>query len=108
MRSLAVLLTLLCLSCSAASELEHEFPEALRVPHAFSVHDMLAMRRISDPQVSPDGSWVAYSAVQVDLPNNARNSDLWLVPLNATRAPERAPAAKMQGWAFEPSDGNSR
>jgi len=26
--------------------------------HPFSVHDMLAMDRLSDPQVSPDGKWI--------------------------------------------------
>jgi hypothetical protein len=28
--------------------------------HPFSVHDMLAMDRISDPRVSPDGTQVAF------------------------------------------------
>ena len=27
--------------------------------HPFSVHDMLAMQRVSDPRVSPDGTLVA-------------------------------------------------
>ena len=31
--------------------------ENSRESHSFSVHDMLAMDRISDPKVSPDGQW---------------------------------------------------
>ena len=38
--------------------------------HPFSIHDMLAMDRISDPQVSPDGEWVVFvlrkTAVEAD------------------------------------------
>jgi dipeptidyl aminopeptidase/acylaminoacyl peptidase len=49
-------------------------------PHPFSVHDMLAMRRISDPQVSPDGKLVAFVLRDTDLAANKGVTDLWLVP----------------------------
>ena len=32
-------------------------------PHPFTVHDLLAMDRIDDPRVSPDGKTLAYLAV---------------------------------------------
>ena len=47
-------------------------------PHPFSVHDMLAMDRISDPRVSPDGTVVAFTVSVTDLENNRRRSDLYL------------------------------
>jgi dipeptidyl aminopeptidase/acylaminoacyl peptidase len=47
--------------------------------HPFSVHDMLAMDRISDPQVSPDGSRIVFSVSRTDLEANKRRTDLWLV-----------------------------
>lgn len=47
--------------------------------HPFSVHDMLAMDRISDPQVSPDGKQIAFVVSRTDLENNRRRTDLWLV-----------------------------
>ena len=47
--------------------------------HPFSVHDMLAMDRISDPQVSPDGKWVAFVLRKTDLEANRGRTDLWLV-----------------------------
>lgn len=47
--------------------------------HPFSVRDMLAMDRIADPQVSPDGKWVAFVVRETDLEANRGRTDLWLV-----------------------------
>jgi len=42
--------------------------------HPFSIHDMLAMDRISDPQVSPDGKTVVFVVRRTDLEaNRGRN-----------------------------------
>ena len=45
--------------------------------HLFSVHDMVAFDRISDPQVSPDGRSVVFTVSVLDLPANRRRSDLY-------------------------------
>jgi dipeptidyl aminopeptidase/acylaminoacyl peptidase len=45
----------------------------------FSVHDMLAMDRLSDPQVSPDGKWIVFVLRKTDLEANKGRTDLWLV-----------------------------
>ena len=55
-------------------------------PHPFSVHDMLAMDRISDPQVSPDGKLVAFTVSVTDLDANKRRSDLWLAAVDGSFA----------------------
>ena len=47
--------------------------------HQFSVHDMLAMDRISDPQASPDGQWIVFVVRVTDLEANQGRTDLWLV-----------------------------
>jgi len=47
--------------------------------HPFSVHDMLAMDRISDPQISPDGKWIVFVLRKTDLDTNRGRTDLWLV-----------------------------
>ncbi len=47
--------------------------------HPFSVHDMLAMDRISEPQVSPDGKWIVFTLRKTDLDANRGRTDLWLV-----------------------------
>ena len=52
--------------------------------HPFSVHDMLAMDRISDPQVSPDGKCVVFVLQKTDLQANLGRKDLWLVSVDGT------------------------
>jgi dipeptidyl aminopeptidase/acylaminoacyl peptidase len=47
--------------------------------HPFSVHDMLAMDRISDFHVSPDGSAIVFVVRQTDLDANKGRTDLWMV-----------------------------
>jgi dipeptidyl aminopeptidase/acylaminoacyl peptidase len=52
--------------------------------HPFSVHDMLAMDRISDPRVSPDGKVVAFSLSVTDPEKNKRRSDLYLAAVDGS------------------------
>src|SRR5215469_16912414 len=47
----------------------------------FTFEDMMSLRRISSPQVSPDGKWVLFSAVDVSLKDNKKTPHLWVVPL---------------------------
>ncbi|MBI4164100.1 MAG: S9 family peptidase, partial [Acidobacteria bacterium] len=42
--------------------------------------DLAKVERISDPQVSPDGKWVAYVQGTVDFEANKVRRHLWLVP----------------------------
>jgi len=45
------------------------------------IEDLFRFQRVEDPQVSPDGRWVAYVVSQVDKAENRSNSDVWLIPL---------------------------
>jgi dipeptidyl aminopeptidase/acylaminoacyl peptidase len=47
----------------------------------FTATEMMKLRRLADPAVSPDGKWVAYQATEVELPSGARNSDLYLTSI---------------------------
>ena len=51
---------------------------ATAATHPFSVHDMLAMERISDPRVSPDGRLVAFTVRVTDLDANKGRNDLYV------------------------------
>ena len=52
--------------------------------HPFSVHDLWAMERIADPQVSPDGRWIVFDRKTYDLTENKGTSNLWLVGADGT------------------------
>lgn len=47
--------------------------------HPFNVRDLVAMDRLSDPRVSPDGRRVVFTVSSLDLEANRRRIDLWLV-----------------------------
>jgi Tol biopolymer transport system component len=47
----------------------------------FTFEDMMALKRIGGPAISPDGKWVLFAAIDVDLKANKRTSHLWVVPL---------------------------
>ncbi len=47
--------------------------------HPLTVQDLIAMDRISDPQPSPDGRWIAFVASSLDLEANRRRTDIWVV-----------------------------
>jgi dipeptidyl aminopeptidase/acylaminoacyl peptidase len=48
--------------------------------HPFSFEDMMALKRVGAPIVSPDGQWVLFSVVDVDLAANQRTPHIWIVP----------------------------
>jgi dipeptidyl aminopeptidase/acylaminoacyl peptidase len=52
--------------------------------HLLTVHDMLAMDRISDPQASPDGKRIVFVVSRTDLEANKRRTDLWLTGADGT------------------------
>ena len=60
--------------------------------HPFTVYDMLAMQRISEPQASPDGTRVVFTVRTTNLEENKGKTSLWLVetgggePLRLTAA----------------------
>ncbi len=47
----------------------------------FDAETMLQLTRVGDPQVSPDGSLVAFSAVTVDAAKNKKQSHIYVIPL---------------------------
>src|SRR5262245_29364768 len=47
---------------------------------AMTMDDLLAVKGVSDPQVSPDGGSVVYVVSELDRSTDKTNSSLWLVP----------------------------
>src|SRR5512135_3314313 len=61
----------------------------------FTFENMMALKRVGEPVVSPDGKWVAFSAVEVNLKENKKTPHIWVVPLNppSAGAKDGAPAS---------------
>jgi len=53
----------------------------------FTFEDMMALKRVGEPVPSPDGKWVAFTAVDVNLEENTRTPHIWMVPIAG--GPER-------------------
>jgi dipeptidyl aminopeptidase/acylaminoacyl peptidase len=50
--------------------------------HPFTFEDMMKLKRVGAPVPSPDGKWVVFDCVDVDLEANTKISHLWIVPAN--------------------------
>jgi dipeptidyl aminopeptidase/acylaminoacyl peptidase len=42
--------------------------------------DVFALKTVGDPQVSPEGTWVAYTVRILDAKEDRRDTDVWMVP----------------------------
>lgn len=47
-----------------------------------TIDDMLAMQRVGDPVVSPDGKWVVFSVRDTDFDANRGRFDLWIASVD--------------------------
>src|SRR5246127_4186431 len=49
-------------------------------PRAITVDDLFQIREVGDPQVSPDGQWVAYTVKTLILKDDKAETRIWTVP----------------------------
>src|SRR5436190_10828671 len=57
-------------------------PLAAQAKHPLTFEDMMALKRVEEPVPSPDGKWVLFAAVDVDLKANTKTPHVWVVPLS--------------------------
>jgi dipeptidyl aminopeptidase/acylaminoacyl peptidase len=55
----------------------------------FTANDLVRLNRVSDPQVSPDGRYVAYTQRETDMDANRGRTDIWLLALDEPNAEPR-------------------
>jgi dipeptidyl aminopeptidase/acylaminoacyl peptidase len=82
----------------------------------FTFEDMMKLKRVGAPVPSPDGKWVVFDAVDVDLEASTKISHLWIVPaaggearrLNQTPNHEERPRFSPEGkrliWTSKATD----
>jgi dipeptidyl aminopeptidase/acylaminoacyl peptidase len=56
-------------------------PAFSQAKHPFTFEDMMKLKRVGEPVPSPDGKWVLFSAVDVDLAANTKTPHIWIVPI---------------------------
>ncbi|MGO9765841.1 MAG: LpqB family beta-propeller domain-containing protein [Myxococcaceae bacterium] len=69
-------------------------------PHPFTVEDLVAFERISEPAVSPDGERVAFTVSTLDLDGNRRRKDLWMADVQRGGARPFTAHGSAQAAAF--------
>jgi dipeptidyl aminopeptidase/acylaminoacyl peptidase len=97
----------------------------------FDVNALLELKRIGDPQISPDGKLVAFTVQTVDVAANKKPVQVWIVPLEggpprqitrdgeSNQRPRWSPdsrriayisdrAGSSQIWMMDPDGGNPR
>jgi dipeptidyl aminopeptidase/acylaminoacyl peptidase len=82
----------------------------------FTFEDMMKLKRVGAPVPSPDGKWVVFDCIDVDLEANTRISHLWIVPgsggesrrlnptLNHEERPRFSPDGKRLIWTSKATD----
>ena len=75
-----------------ASQTTAKAAEQVAAKRPMTFADLMAMKRVSDPQISPSGKWVLFSVTDVSLEKNTKVNHLWVVALGggATEADSSA------------------
>src|SRR5258706_11562609 len=55
-------------------------PLAAEGPRPLKVEDIFALKSVSDPRISPDGLWVAYTVRWLDPKEDSADSDIYMLP----------------------------
>ncbi|HYP52300.1 MAG TPA: S9 family peptidase [Pyrinomonadaceae bacterium] len=93
----------------------------------FTIQELLVARRVSDPQLSPDGRTVAYTITDTDKAANQRTTQIYLIPVEggeprqltsgtpSSSAPRWSPDGRTiaflrggQIWTVSPAGGDAR
>jgi len=49
--------------------------------HAITFDDIIAMHRVAEAELSPDGKWVAYTIATPDMDANRNATNIWMAPV---------------------------
>ena len=60
-------------------------PASAFAQRPMTTQDLLGAVRIADPQLSPDGKWVAFVRTTTNVTSGARNADIWVVAADGSK-----------------------
>jgi len=108
--------TVTAITVALAGSMFAQSPSTSSAKHPFTFEDMMKLKRVGAPVPSPDGKWVVFDCVDVDLEANTKISHLWIVPasggesrrLNETpnheERPRFSPNGKRLIWTSKATD----
>src|SRR5207248_5051905 len=90
---------LIALGCLTVPVSLFPFPGLSAQKRAITIDDYLALKSVGNPQLSPDGKWVAYTVTEQSLKDNRGITRIWLAEvatgstrqLTAGPGPDRQP-----------------
>jgi dipeptidyl aminopeptidase/acylaminoacyl peptidase len=75
---------------------------AFAAPHPFNVHDLVMMDRVGSPQLSPDGSKVAFTVRETDYDANKGVTSVWELDLTKSDAtPQQLAPGNSPHWSAD-------
>src|SRR5437016_13224688 len=69
---------LIALGCLTVPVSLFPFPGLSAQKRAITIDDYLALKSVGNPQLSPDGKWVAYTVTEQSLKDNRGMTRIWL------------------------------
>src|SRR3989442_15028399 len=108
---------LIALGCLTVPVSLFPFPGLSAQKRAITIDDYLALKSVGNPQLSPDGKWVAYTVTEQSLKENRGITRIWLADVasgavrqltagpRAGRRPRRAPRRPPPPPLSPPRDG---
>jgi dipeptidyl aminopeptidase/acylaminoacyl peptidase len=79
---------------------------AQEAKHPITFDDMIKMHRVAEPQISPNGKWVAYTVATPDMDANRNASNIWMVS-TAGGAPQQLTQSGHDSSPAWSPDGNT-
>ena len=84
-------------AASTSAPIQSPFPGFdYNVPYAFNVRDLVMLKRVGDPQLSPDGRYAAYTIRRTDYVANKGVTSIYVLDLEGKAAPRKIVAIRVR------------
>lgn len=100
-----LLILSLCIAGSLNGQAQKlsEAEDKAEKPRNLTVDDFFRLKRVEDPQLSPDGEWVAYTVATADLKEDKWEKQIWMIPAGGGEAvPLTAPGSSSESPRWSP------